>query len=148
MRKIQKILVAVDFSEQSLPTVHYAAKLSHDLNASIVLVNILDHRIAEPSLWPYTFDLCQKSIDEQIADRESGLSDLAQKAEASTMVIKQIVRSDVPYRGLLKTIEEEKPDLLIMGTKGRGALADTIVGSCAQKMFRRCPIPLLSIRPS
>lgn len=147
MHTIQKILVAVDFSEHSLPSLNYAARLSHDLSASIVLVNIMDKRAADPALWPYTFELVQKSAEEQIADREAGLADLAIRSEASKMVIKQIVRLDVPYRGLLKTIEEENPDLLIMGTKGRGALADTILGSCAQKMFRRCPIPLLSLRP-
>jgi nucleotide-binding universal stress UspA family protein len=149
MNMIQTIMAAVDFSDHSLPTVRYAAKLAHDLNASLILVNVFnerDVRAIHSALATYDSSLYQKTIDQRIAERKSQLSDLALAAEATTFVTKQIVRTDVPYQGLLRTIEEEKPDLLIMGIKGRGAFADTIVGSCAQKMYRRSPIPLLSLR--
>lgn len=151
MDMFQNIMVAVDFSDHSLPTVRYAAKLAYELNASLILVNVFNERDARAihsALSTYDVSLYQKTIDQRIAERKSRLSDLAKAAEATAFVKKEIVRTDVPYQGLLRTIEEEKPDLLIMGTKGRGAFGDTIVGSCAQKMYRRSPIPLLSLRPN
>jgi nucleotide-binding universal stress UspA family protein len=142
--------VAVDFSDHSLPSLAYAASLARALEARLILANILNERDVKTihtTLASYDADLVQRTVEERLAERKTRLSELAAAAEAAALVTKEIVRIDVPYQGLLRIIAEEKPDLLIMGTKGRGALADTIVGSCAQKMYRRCPIPLLSLRP-
>lgn len=57
-----------------------------------------------------------------------------------------VVRQGVPYEELLKEIKAQNADLLVMATKRRSNLVDTIIGSCAQKLFRRSPIPVLSIR--
>jgi nucleotide-binding universal stress UspA family protein len=149
MQAIEKILVAIDFSDYSRPTFDYAVSIAQNLGASLILANIVNERdikAIHTALSSYDVDLFQKFMDERVSDRKAGLSELAKTAGASVQVIKEIVNVDLPYRGLLRIIEEEKPDLLVMGKKGRGALADTIVGSCAQKLYRRCPIPLLSFR--
>lgn len=150
MLHIKKIMVAVDFSDYSLSSVQYAHQFAKDLGAPIILVNVLnerDVRTIEMALASYDPALASKQIENQKEWRKTQLNDLEKQAGAQGTVIKKIVRVGVPYQELLAAIEEEKANLLIMSTKGRSNLSDTLLGSCARKMFRRCPIPLLSLRP-
>ena len=104
-------------------------------------------RAIQYALDTYDPALYRKSIDDRIEEHRNYLDELENSAGAQVTVAKKIVRTGVPYQELLTAIEQEDPDLLVMGTKGRSNLADTILGSCAHKMFSRCPIPLLSLRP-
>jgi nucleotide-binding universal stress UspA family protein len=151
MSKIKKIMVAVDLSDYSLPSVEYAHDLAQAVGAEIMLVcvfNQRDVRTIQNTLDAYDAGLCEKLIEESMEYRRTALENLTREAGARKTVTRKIVRLGVPHLELLNAIEQEKPDLLVMGTKGRSNLADTIVGSCAQKMYRRSPIPVLSLRPA
>lgn len=150
MQLIRKIMVAVDQSEYSLSIVEYAHQLASAVGAKIILVNVYNRRdiiAIQSAVNSYDPKLCDAIIKENIAQRRRDLDELVIKAGVQDTVTDKIVRVGVPYQELLEVIGTEKPDLLVMGTKGRSNLADTIVGSCAQKMYRRSPIPMLSLRP-
>ncbi len=59
---------------------------------------------------------------------------------------KRIVSGD-PATKILKTIESEGIDLVIMGTHGRKGLEHTIFGSVAENVVKKSPVPVLTINP-
>ena len=149
MNPIKKIMVAIDFSVYSLPSVEYAAKLAAAFQAELLLVNVTNERdlyIIKKVSNEFSEFIYEKYIEQNEKDRQNQMDTLIKAAGGGDLAVKSVFRIGVPFEELLKAIEEEKPDMLVMATKGRSNLADTIIGSCAQKMFRRSPIPLLTIR--
>jgi nucleotide-binding universal stress UspA family protein len=149
MKTINKIMVAVDFSDYSLAAVEYAAKLAKDVGAELLFTNVYNQRDIDAMNTVATrvpnFS-AKKYVDEHIKERKGRLQDLSKQLRQDKLTVETHVRIGIPFNALLQEIREKEPDLLVMGTKGRSNLVDMLIGSCAQKMFRLSPIPLLSIR--
>jgi len=57
-----------------------------------------------------------------------------------------LIREGEPVSEILALAEERHFDLIVMGTRGLGALADAVMGSTARRVIRRAKIPVLVIR--
>ena len=113
-------------------------------------LDVLQERGGINAVFAYATTYQSFSIDSWLEDQEKGraarMTRLIEAASCAHLKPKILIRVGYPYEKLLEVIDSEKADLLVMSTKGRSNLADTVIGSCAQKMYRRSPIPLLSIR--
>jgi nucleotide-binding universal stress UspA family protein len=149
MSTINTIMVAIDFSKYSLPTAVYAAQMAREMDTELLFVNVINQRdidAVQSIMASYSSFQTDEFISEKLRERYKALDDLIQNLSVQISRTRRIVRIGVPYLKLLEVIDEEMPDLLIMATKGRSDIADVVMGSCARSMYRRSPIPMLSIR--
>lgn len=142
------IMAAVDLSDYSAMTVRYSLWLARKVNAALLLVNVINQRdldMVNRAMVGYTAFSLPNYIDEQIKDRKERIKDLVDTVASEGIEYTVKVRQGIPYLELLAAVKEFQPNMLIVGAKGRSNLADVVVGSTARKMYRRSPIPLVTI---
>lgn len=149
MNDIKKILVALDFSDYSLPTLAYAAGLAREVGAELLLVNVINQRDVDAINNAAVFtdvvnadEFVLKSRQERLAALEALIS----QAQCQDLACTRQVRVGVPWAAIVEAVTENQADLVVMSTKGRTNLAHALFGSTAEKVFRRSPVPVLSLR--
>ena len=158
MIPIGKIMVGYDFSQYAQKALEYAASLADKCGAELIVVNIVNQKTVDSlhEIADKTFNRSvEKSIeklatdfaDREIQDRLEEMEKLVEELPTSHLSVKKIVKVGVPFQTLSKIAEAEKADLLVVGSKGRGNLKGVLFGSHAEKLFRHCTVPLLSVRP-
>ncbi|MBU3913915.1 universal stress protein [bacterium] len=153
MEPYQRILAAIDFSSHARLVVEHAAVLARELKAELIFINVINQRDIDAIY--HSIDLLkndfkkissQRCIDQLHEERHKNMEELEKSTDLSTIKTRFIVRTGIPFQELLASVAEEKVEMLIMGIKGRSDLADVMVGSTALKMFKRCPVPLVTVR--
>ncbi len=149
MDSFNNILVAIDFSEYAGPIFQYAVALSKRLEANLIVASIINERdvSAVSSIVSLGYEVDGDHYVEGVRkQRQEMLKELALESKIDLQEIKIILKVGHPVRELLKTIVEEKADMVVMGVKGRSDIKEVLVGSAAEKVFRRSPVTVVSFR--
>jgi nucleotide-binding universal stress UspA family protein len=143
--EIKKVLVPVDFSDYSKSSLRYAVNFAKHFNAELFLVYVV-----EPMVYPPDFSMGQiaiPSVDVEMDKRAvEELNNLAGKEIPSELKSKVIVKTGKPFVEIIETASAEDIDLIIIATHGHTGIEHVLFGSTAEKVVRKAPCPVLTLR--
>jgi len=149
MKVTQKIMVALGFFPHAEELFNYAAGLALKLDADLTVVHVINSRdvAAVTTISGMGYEVDEEHYIENVRKERRGILDgIVKGSSFPTNRIHTIFKVGNPVDELLKVAVEEKADMIVMGTKGRTDLAHVLVGSVAEKVFRRSPVPVVSYR--
>ena len=146
MLEIKRILFPVDFTENSSKILPYVLSVSEKYDALIVLIHVVE----DFSKWG-GFQIphipLERFHDEALKGAQKRLEALCEEhLQGCPNFQKSILLGD-PIQEILKAIESEGVDLVIMGTHGRKGLEHVFFGSVAENVVKKSPVPVLTINP-
>lgn len=143
--KISKVLVPIDFSDYSKSSLKYAVTFAQHFKASLILIYVI-----EPIVYPPDFSMGQIAIPapglEMDKRATEELEKLAEKEIPSDLSVKKIIKTGKPFVEIIETAVEEDVDLIIIATHGHSGVEHILFGSTAEKVVRKAPCPVLTLR--
>lgn len=135
---LKQLLVATDFSDTSAAAMDYGRALARTFGASLHLLHVMEN----PFLRPMAADphAIEAAMAGRLVDR------LTDDDRSALRAIPILETSDDPAGAIVKYAGTHAIDLIVMGTHGRSAVAQILVGSVAEKVVRTAPCPVLTVR--
>jgi nucleotide-binding universal stress UspA family protein len=140
--RINRILVPVDFSAPSRTMLEYAVAFATQFRASLVLLHVVS-RINVPSRVVYYATRLQMVVLERGMRQ---LAELVRRVVPPEIESEQLVRSGTPYDVINQAARRKHADLIIIATRGHGAVKQFFIGSTAGRVVRHAPCPVLVVR--
>lgn len=143
--KIERILFPTDFSEGSQHAVPYAVDFSKHYNAKLYILHIV-HDFTQATYSHIPHISSDKIFDEITAWAKKEIDRCCIEDVRELPSVERSVLQGVPYEEIVKFAEDRKIDLIVMGTYGKSGLEKFIFGSTAERVVRKAPCPVLTVR--
>ncbi|MBU1115279.1 MAG: universal stress protein [Bacteroidetes bacterium] len=145
MELIKKILVPIDFSDYSKKALQYTVAFAKQFSAEVNLVYVIEPVVYPADLSMGQMVIPQVEVDLSIKSKEE-LEQLAKTEIGSTLKYNIIIKSGKPFMEIIEAASEIDADLIIIATHGHTGVEHLLFGSTAEKVVRKAPCPVLTIR--
>ena len=143
-----KILVCSDGSDFSLDAARIGASIAGHFRSEVLALNVFHSPYAgtgymgmwELAIHQDIIDSCARELKEAI---EEDILPLFKRQNVSCQVRQE---TGHPVESILRVAEEEKVDLIVMGSRGRGSVTELLLGSVSSGVLHHAACPVLIAR--
>jgi len=147
MIALKKILVATDFSQPSEAALAYGRELARTFGASLTVLHVVDnlltHAYGADGMVLADHGL-QLEIEKNAQRQVHAL--LFDEDRQALGAVGLVLTSNSPSAAIVFYARDAAIDLIVIGTNGRGAIAQLLMGSVAERVVRLAPCPVLTVR--
>ena len=145
MKPFDKILTAIDFSENSDHAFEYALTLAVQFQAELTILHVINEPVDLRGFYvPHiSFEQLEKEIEE---GAEKMMTQFCQTRMGTFTNYTTAIDTGIPYEEIIKKAAETGSSLIVLGTHGRTGLDHIIFGSTAERVVRSASCPVLTIR--
>lgn len=144
--KYKKVLFCTDFSKDSDCAFDYAFGIAKRDEGILYILHVIP---PTPQQYHLERHLTKKQLDKMQAtiqeDRERMFNDKYLRFIKDKTKVKVVTKSGHEDEKIIEFIQEEKIDIVVIGTHGRTGIEHVFLGSVAEKIVRRSPIPVFVI---
>lgn len=148
MVSVMRILNPTDLSKYSAQATNYACTFVEKFNADLHLLHVDEELVAAlPDAVVERFSQLENYQEGLELPALELLSKVLDPEWAAGRHVTIATRSGSPFAQILAYAKEHDIDLIVMGTHGRSGLSHALIGSLAEKVVRKAPCPVLTVRP-
>ena len=141
----KKILCPVDFSQFTQDVIDCALDLAKKYGAELHVMHVVPNMTYftpyESFLTPENLVVIEKNIQDEVERKFTKL------LKNDTVPTKRVIRTGVPFVEIIDYARGESIDLIVMGTHGHSTIEHILIGNVAEKVVRKSPCPVMTVRP-
>ncbi len=147
---ISKILAATDGSETAWKAVKYAVGLANEAGAAITVLSVIDRSPLLTQSIPAVSAPTRliEPVEDYLRQAAEAYLERAEKlCRRSGVRFRKVIRSGHPVDEIVKEAMKSKADLIVLGSRGRGAMRAAVLGSVTYGVLHKdAKIPVLVVR--
>ncbi len=145
MVPIRRILFPTDFSEPADHAWPFALHFAQEFEAEVHLLHVVSPPPRMTEAYAAHFDTA-KLTAALAAEANASLDRFLREASGRGIRAQAEVRVGVDFHEIVEYAQTHQIDLIVMATHGRTGLAHALVGSVAERVVRKAPCPVLTVK--
>ena len=142
-----RILIAVDQSPHSARAVRFVSRMRWPAGSRVIVASVLTPPLTPPVAGVDAgVSLMVEVSAEQVTEARARVAEAETELRAAGIATESRVPTGDPREALLRLIDDERVDLIVMGSHGRTGLAKLLLGSVSSHVVTHAHCSVLVVK--